>query len=46
MGLYELMCGGEGATAIVAAVDERQARIVFGIASRKVELNDELSSRV
>jgi phage terminase large subunit-like protein len=46
LGLYELMCGGEGATVIVAAVDERQAGIVFGIARRMVELNDDLSSRV
>jgi phage terminase large subunit-like protein len=46
LGLYELMCGGEGATVIVAAVDERQAGIVFGIARRMVELNDELASRI
>lgn len=46
LGLYELMTGGEGATVIVAAVDERQAGIVFGVAARMVELNDDLSSRV
>ncbi|ORW91285.1 terminase [Mycobacterium sp. IEC1808] len=46
LGLYELMTGGEGATVIVAAVDERQAGIVFRIACRMVELNDELNSRV
>ena len=46
LGLYELMCGGEGATVVVVAVDERQAGIVFGIARRMVELNDELSTRV
>lgn len=46
LGIYELMTGGEGATVIVAAVDERQAGIVFGIAKRMVELNDDLSSRV
>ena len=46
LGLYELMTGGEGATVIVAAVDERQAGIVFGLAARMVELNDELASRV
>lgn len=45
-GLYELMEGGEGATVIVCAVDERQAGLIFGIASRMVELNDELSSRI
>jgi phage terminase large subunit-like protein len=46
LGLYELMCGGEGATVVVVAVDERQAGIVFGIARRMVELSDELSDRV
>lgn len=45
-GLYELMTGGEGAAVIVAAVDERQAGIVFGVAARMVELSPELSSRV
>lgn len=46
LGLYELMIGGEGATVIVAAVDERQAGIVFGVAARMVALNPELESRV
>lgn len=46
LGLYELMTGGEGATVIVAAVDERQAGIVFGIARRMVELSPDLESRV
>lgn len=46
LGVYELMTGGEGATVIVAAVDERQAGIVFKVAARMVELNDELASRV
>lgn len=46
LALYELMTGGEGATVIVAAVDERQAGIVFGVAARMVELNGELASRV
>lgn len=46
LGVYELMIGGEGATVIVAAVDERQAGIVFGLAVRMVELNDELADRV
>ncbi|CAN5754340.1 hypothetical protein BH09ACT7_BH09ACT7_32430 [soil metagenome] len=45
-GIYELFEGGEGATVNVVAVDERQAGIVFGIARRMVELDDELSSRV
>lgn len=46
LALYELFQGGEGATVIVAAVDERQAGIVFGVASRMVAMSDELSSRV
>lgn len=46
LGVYELMTGGEGATVIVAAVDERQAGIVFNVAARIVELNDDLASRV
>lgn len=46
LGLYEVMTGGEGATVIVAAVDERRAGIVFGVAARMVELNDDLASRV
>ena len=46
LGVYELMTGGEGATVIVAAVDERQAGIVFNVAARMVEMNDELASRV
>ncbi|BAX92044.1 terminase large subunit domain-containing protein [Mycobacterium shigaense] len=46
LGLYELMLGGEGATVVVAAVDERQAGIVGGIATRMVELHPDLASRV
>ena len=45
LGLYELFCGGEGAVVCVVAVDERQAGIVFGIARRMVELDEELVSR-
>jgi len=44
-GLYELFCGGEGATVCVVAVDERQAGIVFNIARRMVELEDQLGAR-
>jgi phage terminase large subunit-like protein len=44
-GLYELFCGGEGAVVCVVAADERQAGIVFNIARRMVELNDDLASR-
>lgn len=46
LGLYELMTGGEGASVIVAAVDERQAGIVYGIAARMVELHPDLESRI
>lgn len=45
LGLYELFCGGEGAVVCVVAVDERQSGIVFNIARRMVELDDELASR-
>jgi phage terminase large subunit-like protein len=44
-GLYELFEGGEGAVVCVVAVDERQAGIVFNIARRMVELDDELAAR-
>lgn len=46
LGVFELMTGGEGASVIVAAVDERQAGIIFGIARRMVELNEDLNTRV
>lgn len=45
-GLYRFFTDGEGAVVCVVAVDERQAGIVFNIARRMVELDDELSSRV
>ena len=45
-GLYELLEGGEAATIVVVAVDERQAGIIFGIARRMVELDAELARRV
>jgi len=44
-GVYELFTGGEGATVCVVAVDERQAGIVFNIARRVVELDDDLAGR-
>lgn len=46
LGLYDLMLGEEGANVVVAAVDERQAQIIFRTATRMVELNEELSSRI
>ena len=45
-GLYRFFTDGEGAVVCVVAVDERQAGIVFGIARRMVELDDELAARV
>lgn len=45
-GLYRFFTDGEGAVVCVVAVDERQAGIVFGIARRMVELDDELAGRV
>lgn len=46
LGLYELMLGEEGASVVVAAVDERQAGIVFNTAKRMVELSEDLEARV
>ncbi len=46
LGLYDLLLGDEGAAVVVAAMDERQAGIVFKIAARMVELDERLSSRV
>ena len=45
LGLYEFFEGGEGSVVCVVAVDERQAGIIFGIARRMVELDEDLSSR-
>lgn len=46
LGLYEVLLGQEGASVVVAAVDERQAKIIFNTAVRMVELNEDLASRV
>lgn len=46
LGLYDLMLGEEGASVVVAAVDERQAGIVFNTAKRMVELCEDLECRV
>lgn len=46
LGLYDLMLGQEGASVVVAATDDRQARIVFGTAARMTELCEDLASRV
>jgi phage terminase large subunit-like protein len=46
LGVYDLMEGGEGATVVVAASDERQAGLIFRTAARMIELHDELAARV
>lgn len=46
LGVWALMTSGEGASVVVAAVDERQAQIIFRTASRMVELHPELLARV
>lgn len=46
LAVYELMLGQEGASVVIAAVDERQAGIIFKTAVRMVELNEDLASRV
>ena len=46
LGLYELLTGPEGASVVVAAVDERQARLTFDVAARMVELDPDLEARV
>jgi phage terminase large subunit-like protein len=47
LGLYGLLGDGvEGASVVVVAADERQARIVFGAAVRMVELSRQLDQRV
>jgi len=46
LGLYGLFADGvEGASVVVVAADERQARIVFGTAVRMVELSEPLAER-
>lgn len=46
LGLYNFFEGGEGAVVCVVATDERQAGIIFNIARRMVELDEELAQRV
>lgn len=45
-GLYGLLFSGEGAEVYSCAADKEQARIVFGVAKRMVELSDDLSKRI
>jgi phage terminase large subunit-like protein len=46
LALYDLLCGDEGASVIVVAVDERQAGLCMRAATRMVELHPELERRV
>lgn len=46
LGLYDLLCGQEGASVVVAAVDERQSKIIFNTAARMTELDADLGRRV
>jgi phage terminase large subunit-like protein len=46
LGLFELLCGAEGAQVVIAACDERQAAIGLNAARRMVELHPELERRV
>lgn len=43
MGLYGLLCGPEGGEVYSCAADKEQARIVFGVARRMVELEPDLA---
>jgi phage terminase large subunit-like protein len=44
--LYGLMFGGEGSEVYSCATDKEQARIVFGVARRMVELDPDLSGAI
>lgn len=44
--LHGLVLGGQGAEVYSAATDKEQARIVFGVARRMVELDPELSAAI
>lgn len=46
LGVWALMTAGEGASVVVAAVDERQAGIIFRTAARMVEMHPDLLARV
>lgn len=45
-GLHGLVMAGQGSEVYSAACDKEQARIVFGVAKRMVEMDDELSSMI
>lgn len=44
--IYGLVMGGEGAEVYSCAADKEQARIVFGVAKRMVEMDEELSQLI
>jgi phage terminase large subunit-like protein len=46
MGLYGLLFSGEGAEVYSCAADKEQARIVFGVAKRMVEMDSQLSAMI
>ena len=46
MGLYGLLFSGEGAEVYSCAADKEQARIVFGVAKRMVEMDSQLSGQI
>lgn len=46
LGLYGLVMGGQGAEVYSAAADKEQARIVFGVAKKMVEMSEELSGMI
>ena len=45
-GLYGLLASGDGAEVYSAAADKDQARIVFGVARRMVEMDEGLSDHI
>jgi phage terminase large subunit-like protein len=46
MGLYGLLFSGQGAEVYSCAADKEQARIVFGVAKRMVEMDPDLSEMI
>lgn len=46
LALYGLLFSGEGAEVYSCAADKEQARIVFGVAKRMVEMDDQLSEMI
>lgn len=46
LALYGLVMSGEGSEVYSCAADKEQARIVFGVAKRMVEMSDELSDLI